>query len=142
MRLGYSLVELAAVVAVLAVLAAAVGPPARALGDRLAVVGARESVAGLIAEARAAGLGRGGARIRVEGAPWRAWSEVDGRFLRTVAIEADFRTTVVLSRARTGTLLFYDALGLGRLSNETLRFRRGGEETALVVSGYGRVRRR
>ena len=35
----------------------------------------------------------------------------------------------------------FDALGLGQVASETLRFRRGGAEAGLVLSSYGRVRR-
>ncbi len=134
--------ELATVVALLSFVAAGVAPSARRWSERAGAIAAREAVAGLIAEARVAGLGRGGARVHLTDRPWRAWSEVGGQVLREVAVERDFTTVVALSRGRSRTTLEYDALGLGRIANETLVFRRGNAETALVISGYGRVRRR
>lgn len=142
MRTGFTLLELATVLTVVAVAAAGLGPAVGRWGDRAAVVGAREAVAALVAEARASGLGRGGARVHVAARPWRAWSEVDGRVLRSVDLEVEAGVRVDLSAQRERTTLEYDALGVGRVASETLRFRRGGAEAALVVSGYGRVRRR
>lgn len=142
MRTGFTLLELATLLTVLAVAAAGLGPAVGRWSDRAAVVGAREAVAALVAEARAAGLGRGGARVHVAAAPWRAWAETGGRVRRSVDLEADFGVVVVLSAGRQASALDYDALGVGRVASETLLFRRGDAEAALIVSGYGRVRRR
>lgn len=141
MRTGHTLLELTAVL-VLAALAASVAVPAGVgLRDRMAVVAAREAVAGLVAEARVSALAHGGATVHVASEPWRAWIQVGDSAAPAEALEREWGVRVRLSRDRASTALAYDALGLGRVASETLRFRRGSAEAALVVSGYGRVRR-
>ncbi len=142
MHRGYTLVELAFVLLLISVSGLAVLPAARSLHDRMAVVGAREAVVGLFAEARVDALLLGGATVRVRPGPWRVWSEAGDSVLRTVHLERDFAVTVWLGRSRTESDLRYDALGIGQVASATLTFRRGAAESALVVSGYGRVRRR
>jgi hypothetical protein len=141
MRRGHTLFELCAAL-LLASLAASISiPPARALLDRMAVVSAREAVAGLIAEARLVAAEHGGASVHVRAGPWREWGETADSMFARVALEEEFSVTVELPRGRSAADLRYDALGLGQVASETLRFRRGGAVSALVVSGYGRVRR-
>lgn len=139
---GHTLVELTALLGLMAVAASALAPAARGYRDRSAVVGAREAVAGLVAEARVRAMTSGGASVHVAAGPWRAWAQLGDSVLRTVALEAELGVRVELSGGRTATELPYDGLGLGRIASETLAFRRGEAETALVISGYGRVRRR
>lgn len=142
MSRGHTLVELTAVLALMVLAASAMAPAARRYRDRSAVVGAREAVAGLIAEARLVAMSSGGASVHLASEPWRAWSEASDSVLRVVALETELGVVVELSRGRTRTELHYDALGLGRVASESLGFRRGGAEAGLIVSSYGRVRRR
>lgn len=141
MRQGHTLLELSAALFLASLAASAAFRGAAQLRDALAVTGAREAVAGLVAEARRAAVASGGARVRVEAFPARAWIEVGDSLHRALGLEAEWGVSVVLARGRTGTTLRYDALGLGQVASETLRLRRGGAERALVISGYGRVRR-
>lgn len=141
MRSGYTLVELCSALVLAALAGSAFLPRARDLRDGLAVVAAREAVAGLLAEARVHAVARGGATVHVRAEPWTAWAEVADSVVRSVALEEELGVTVVLSRGRAATELRYDALGLGQVASETLLFRRGDAGRALVVSGYGRVRR-
>lgn len=141
MRRGHTLLELCAVLLLAAVAASVILPAGRTLRDRMAVVAAREAVAGLVAEARMAAVAHGGASVQLRAAPWRAWAEVGDSAFGHLALEEDLSVTVDLSRGRTLTELRYDPLGLGQVASETVRFRRGDAFAALVVSGYGRVRR-
>jgi type II secretory pathway pseudopilin PulG len=142
MRRGHTLFELCAALLLVALAASAVLPAGRALLDRVAVVAAREAVAGLVAEARVAALSYGGASVHLTAGPWRAWAQVGDSAFGLVQLEEELAVTVELSRGRAATELRYDALGLGQVASETLRFRRGVAASSLVVSGYGRVRRR
>lgn len=142
MRRGYTLIELCATLLIMAVGTSFLAPAARRLRDRMAVVAAREAVAGLVAEARVAALGRGGSVVLIKTRPGSADVEMPGSAGRTVFIQRDLGVQVVLGRRRTSTELHYDALGLGQVASETVSFRRGEAEATLVVSGYGRVRRR
>lgn len=141
MRRGHTLLELCAVLLMAAIAASAILPAGRALQDRLAVVAAREALAGLVAQARMEAMAHGGATVTLKAAPWRAWAEVADSAFGHLALEEDLSVTVELPRGRTLTELRYDPLGLGQVASETVRFRRGDASTALVVSGYGRVRR-
>lgn len=142
MRSGYSLFEMCAVLVLMGLTSAALWSGGRGFRDRASVVGAREAVAGLVAEARAAALLHGGAEVRVVSGPWRAWYDSGGRVGRNLDVEREWGVRVTLRGSRDSTSLRYDALGLGRVASETFRFHRGRAESALVVSGYGRVRRR
>ena len=141
MRRGHTLFELCAVLLLVAIAASALLPLGQGLADRMAVVAAREAVAGLIADARVVALAHGGASVHLASGPWRAWAEVGDSVFGAVALEKDLSVTVDLPRGRSATELRYDALGLGQVASETLRFRRGAAASSLVISGYGRVRR-
>ncbi len=106
------------------------------------VVGAREAVVGLLAEARLAAIESGSASVRITVDTAEAEALGAGIPLRTAALGGEFGVTVGLSGAATDVDLAYDGLGLGRMASQTITFRRGRETTELVVSGYGRVRRR
>jgi len=141
MRRGHTLVELSVVLALLALGLSVVLPAARGLRDRSAVLSAREEVAGLIAEARTAALAWGGATVHVRAGDATIWYEAGGRVPRRVSLRPEPGVEVLLPRGRSASDLRYDALGIGRVASETLRFRRGDAESTLVISGYGRVRR-
>lgn len=134
--------ELCATLLIMAVGVSFVAPVARHLQDRMAVVAAREEVAGLVAQARAEAMARGSAVVVVETSPGSASLQAPGRPVRRISVQADLGVQVGLSRGRAAAELRYNALGLGQVASETVSFRRGRAEGALVVSGYGRVRRR
>lgn len=142
MRSAYTLIEMIFVMLLMAVTALGVLPAARRLRDRMAVVGAREAVAGLFAEARVQALLRGGATVSLRSGSRRAWTRSGDSLIRSIDLEREFAVSVSIGRGRDSSDLSYDALGIGRVTSETLIFRRGREEATLVVSGYGRVRRR
>ncbi len=142
MRRGYTLIELSLVLTLATMTCLTLLPTARRLRDRMAVVAAREALAGLIARARVDALARGGSTVHVRGVSGRAWYEASDSVLATLELQRDFAVTVALGGTRDSADLRFDALGIGRIASQTLRFRRGSEEAVLVVSGYGRVRRR
>lgn len=142
MRRGHTLFELCAVLLLVGIAASALLPAGGALLDRMAVAAAREAVAGLLADARVAALTHGGAAVHLRSSPWRAWAQAGDSALGAVELEEEFAVIVELSRERSAADLRYDALGLGQAASETLRFRRGAASSSLVVSSYGRVRRR
>jgi type II secretory pathway pseudopilin PulG len=139
---GHSLVELVFVLLMTGVAVSTVAPAARRQRDRTAVIGAREAVVGLLAEARSAAMESGAAKVRVTVSPPRAELIVRGSVSRTAYLDADFGIEVSLGGTTTAVELAYDALGIGRVASQTISLRRGGEVTELVVSAHGRVRRR
>ncbi len=142
MRRGYTLIELGLVLVLSSTTCLVLLSPARNFRDRMAVVAAREAMAGLFARARVDALLRGGSTVHVRAGPWRAWSESSDTVLGTVEVQRDYSVAVTLGGGRTSADVRYDGLGVGRVASVTLEFHRGREETALIVSGYGRVRRR
>ena len=139
--LGFTLVELLFVVLLAGVTTASFAPFARRQRDRSLVVGAREAVVGVFAQARTAAMESGGARVRVVADPARAEAIGHAGVLRSVAIAEEFGVAVSLDGSAYAELT-YDGLGIGRLSSETITLTRGSETTQLIVSAYGRVRRR
>lgn len=105
------------------------------------MVAAREAVAGLLAEARTVAPAFAGASVRIESDPGRAWIQLGDSVGPPVLLEDDTGVEIVLSGGRSGTEVAYDALAVGRIASETIRFRVGDEEAGLTVSGFGRVRR-
>lgn len=140
MRNGTTLAELAAALALLATLAALALPAAARWSHWSALNGAREATVGLLAGARRYAVADGGASVTFRTAPWRARLEAGGVARAEVALEEAWG--VSLDPDAAGATLVWDALGLGRFASRTLRFRRAGLSAELVVSSYGRVRRR
>ena len=145
MNRGYTLVEATTLLIVAALAAAAIVPPATGIIDRLAVEGAREALAGLIADARVRSVGMGGVGVRVEADPWRASLLDNGSVVSTVDLDS-FGIEVSLGMSggapRTSRTFAFNALGLATVSSQTFTFSRRETQVALVVSAYGRVRRR
>jgi type II secretory pathway pseudopilin PulG len=139
---GHTLVELTFVLLLMGVAAASVAPTARQLQERAAVAAAREAVVGLLAEARLAAIETGGATVWIDSGSGLAQAIASGTTLRRVALTTDFGVTLRLSGSQPHVELRYDALGLGRMSSITIVLRRGRAAAELVVSSYGRVRRR
>ncbi len=138
---GYSLIELVLALTLMATGTSLVVPNVRKLGDRMGVVAARESVAGLILDARAAAMAGGEGAVLISSGPWRARSTTGTATIRSLEIERGLGVTVALSGGRADTAVRFGPLGLGRFASETVEFRRGEARARLVVSSYGRVRR-
>lgn len=139
---GHTLIELLLVLTLMGATATSLAPAARSYRDRASVVGAREAMVGLLNEARAAAVATGAARLRVASGPWAAAVIAADSTLRSVDFESEFGVTLTLTGGQLDVELAFDALGLGRMAGQTVRFRRGETEAELVVSSYGRVRRR
>lgn len=137
---GYTLVELASVLVLLAVAASAFAPAARRVADRAAVVSGREEVVRALTRARAAAVSRGGSSVTVIARPPAVRISERSVPVRVVPIGGD-RLTVRLTGSRDSTTFVFDALGIGRFANGTVVLQRGDAETGLTVSSYGRVRR-
>lgn len=140
MSRGHTLLEIATVLALLAAAFAAVSPALKRYRDDAAAMAARESVAGLIAKARVAAIGRGGAEVHVATAPSTVMVIVGTDTTWIARVEEDTGAIVDLN-GRPALVLAFDEVGLGRLASATIRFRRGQAERALIVSSFGRVRR-
>jgi len=139
---GHTLVELLLVLTLMGVGVASLAPSVRRYRDRASVVAARETLVALLAEARLAAVETGRAAVWISADPWTARTVAADSTLRAVDFQADYGVEVTLGGGRTDVELTFDALGLGRLAGQTVGFGRGDARAELVVSGYGRVRRR
>lgn len=142
-RSGQTLVELATVLVLVAVGASTLAPTARRLGERAAVLSAREEVVRAVARGRAAAVSRGGATVTVVADPPEVRIDVGGAVVRTVPLDGGSRQVRVrLTGGRDSLSLRFDRLGIGRFANGTVTLQRGETTARLVISSYGRVRRR
>jgi len=139
---GHTLVELLLVLTLMGATGASLAPTALRYRDRASVVAAREALVGLLAEARLAAVESGGARVHIVADPWVASVESAGSTLRTVHFAGEYGVDLGLSGGGSSMELRFNALGLGIMAAQTVAFRRGSTEAEVVVSAYGRVRRR
>jgi prepilin-type N-terminal cleavage/methylation domain-containing protein len=137
---GYTLVELVVVMALLGVLLAIALPPTLRWRDAAAVRSARDELAAALAWTRVAAASHGGATLVLEPGTGRFWTRTGGR--DGEAVDLAGRYGVRVDPGTEATVAFhYDALGIGRLTNRTVRIRRGAAEGGVTVSAYGRYRR-
>jgi len=139
---GFTLLELATVLVLLGISLTVLFPAGRRQLDHMAVLGAREEVAGLFHRARFEAVAHGGAVLTLETQPGAVTLSAAGKVVSRVALAEEYRVVFTLSRGRPEAEITFDPLGLGRVASQTLGFFRGGAEARLVVSSYGRVVRR
>ena len=143
MKTGTTLLELAVALLVLGVLIGLVSPTISGFRDRAAVLVAREQFVALVVEVRRVATERGGAVLVVHSEPAEALLVAGRDTLRTIRWPASLGAPrLVVGGTRSTVELAFDRAGLGRFASATMEFRRGTETSALVLSSYGRVRRR
>jgi prepilin-type N-terminal cleavage/methylation domain-containing protein len=143
-RRGFTLLELVVVLALLALAIGIAYPGARAASDAWAVRAARDAAASVLAGARTAAQAHRGAEVLVVVGEGRVLTRSGARPLPELRLELgrDWGVAVISPGFSGDTIVVrYDALGLGRIANRTLRFERGRATAGLTVSAYGRVRR-
>lgn len=141
-RSGHTLAETAVGLLLLGCLLGTALPRLRGLADGAAVAGAREEVVAALSATRAAALARGGAVLVVDAGDGRLTLRSGPDSLLEVLLSARYGVEIELARGRTRAELAFDALGLGRVAGESVLLTRGDAGAGLVISGYGRVRRR
>jgi hypothetical protein len=137
---GYTLVEAVTALTLLGVGVSTLAPTVRRLGDHAAVVAAREEVVATLLEARALALASGGAEVAVATSPPVVGIRKGGTLVREIRLGDGIELRI--GAGRDSTTIRFDALGLGRFASETIELARVGATTAVVVSSYGRIRRR
>jgi prepilin-type N-terminal cleavage/methylation domain-containing protein len=143
-RGGTTLPELLVVLAILAVVATMTMPRVGRALDVYATRAARDGLAAAVGRARVLAIARGSAAVRLDAAAGSlevrapagaaAAEDLPLSSLFGVRCELDGSPAAVV-------LLHFDALGIGRFSNYTLRCHRNGAEAFLTLSSYGRPRR-
>jgi type II secretory pathway pseudopilin PulG len=139
---GHTLIELLLVLTLLGASTASLAPTARRYRDRSSVVAAREAIVGLLSEARLAAMEAGGSRVTLVGDPSAVGVVVGDSTVRAVDLRGEYQVRLELAGGRTDAEVAFDALGLGRMAAQTIGVRRGDASAEIIVSAYGRVRRR
>lgn len=141
-RQAHTLIELVVALGVLAILLGIGAPPALRWRDAASVRSARDEIAAGLARARIAAVAHGGASLWLDAAAARFWvAALDGTTVISAVDLAD-RYGVRLETGSTAPVeVRFDALGIGRLANRTLRVRRRSAIAGLTISAYGRYRR-
>lgn len=141
-REGFAIIEVAVVMALLAVLVPPVWGSGARVRDAFLVHEVREEVARLFAEARWTAVAEGGATVVLRAEP--PSGVVVSAAGDTVSIADLGRGGVSLSwrGGQAAVRLRYGPLGLGRVSSRTLEFELREASRSLVISSLGRVSRR
>ena len=141
-RAGYTIIEVAAVLAVLAILAPPVVTSVARLRAEYLLGRAQEEAARLLAEARWTAIGTGGATLELASTPPRGVVVSAAGDTVAAADLGEGGVSLQLSRGRSTARIRYGPLGLGLVSSQTIRFELADEERLLVISSLGRVVRR
>lgn len=139
-RAGYTLLELIFVLMLSALLLGAAVAPIRHARSVLAVRAARAELTALLAVTRATAIAAGGASLHVDVMTGAAWIEIAPGERSGDVQYIGARHDVSLSASSPLLMIRYDALGIGRMSNATVRVRRGPITGTVTISAYGRVR--
>lgn len=139
---GYTLIELLAVLTLFAIGASALAPTASRLADLAAVSAAREELVAILAEARVVAMMAGESTVIVVARPPSVRIESRGASIRSLGLGGGRPISLDLGRGRDSVSMTFNGLGLGRFANQTIEFGRGGASAFVVISSYGRVRRR
>lgn len=115
---------------------------ARHQADRMAVLGAREDLVGILHRARTEAISRGGTEVVLTSSPPSAELLAGENTLARTPIGESYGVALGLSRGRAEARLRFGPLGLGLVASQTLGITRGDAEAFLVVSSLGRVTRR
>lgn len=142
MRHGYTLLEMTVVTSLAALVLAAGIPAAHRSIDRMAVVGAREGLVGMIVRTRAEARARGEATLVVDARSGLARIQSAMGVVDSLDLDAAFGVRVETGATDRPAILEFDALGIGRVASRTISVRRGSARAEVVVSSYGRVSRR
>lgn len=141
-RAGYSLIEVAVAMAIVAALAPPVASKASRLRAAFDLRQAQEDAARLFATARWAAVRDGSATVELVADPPQGRVVSIGGEILAAADLGPGGATLRLSRGRASSRVRYGPVGLGWVSSQTLRFSKAGQEKALVISSLGRVSRR
>ena len=137
---GYSLIELTFALMLSTLLLAIAAAPIGHARDVMSVRAARGDLVSLLALTRATAIMTGGATLVVDVDAGAAWIEnTPGVRIGDVQHIAA-RHRVRMSASRPTLSIRYDALGIGRMSNATVRVKSGSVTGTITVSAYGRVR--
>ena len=141
-RAGYSIIEIAVLLAILAALAPPLLGSAVRLRTSFYLRRSQEEAARLFAEARWEAVGAGSATVELTADPPKGLVISATGDTVLAASLGEGGVSLQLSRGRATSRVRFGPMGLGLVSSQTLRFALAGEERSLVISSLGRVSRR
>lgn len=139
MKRGYTVVELVAVLIVLATALGLAVPPIAAWRDRVVVEAAVAELRGVLHAARVHAVGAG-AQVTLSLDPPRAELSAGGTSVRSVLLAPATPSIEVDLAGRREVTMRFDEMGLGRFASATVRYRLGSVSRSVVISSWGRVR--
>jgi len=139
---GFTILELATVLVLLCLSFGSLLPGARRQLDRVAVLEAREELAGLFHRARFEAVAFGGATLHLKSDSASGTLIAGGEVLDRTVLLDEYGVSLTISAGRPEVELTFDSLGLGRVASQTLRLRKRDAEVVLVVSSFGRIVRK
>lgn len=140
-RPGFTLTELLLVLTVLGILLSMVLPTVGRAFDVFAVRAARGALVAAAERARITALAQGGAVLFID-APTNVvsiLSHTGNQVGQPIRLGDDYGVQLALG-GRDQVGIRYDALGLGRIANTTVRIERRSVEGRVIFSIYGRAR--
>lgn len=141
MNRGYTLLEVLVVLALIGVSASVVADGMGRFGRDLSARITREEIVALIDGTRVEGRSRGGASLVLRRDGGYAVTS-DGSLLRSGLVELPSSEALRLPGGRDSVVVRFDRLGIGRMASTTITVVAGSVERSVVLSSYGRVRRR
>ncbi|NJD11735.1 MAG: hypothetical protein FIB01_15285 [Gemmatimonadetes bacterium] len=142
-RPGTTLLELLCGLTLLGLILGMAAVPFAHTGDVLAVRAGRDAILNAAAAARTLAATHGGATLSISASDGTiSLATRDSLVTDTLArLGPELRIRVAFDDARLQVALIrFDALGLGRLANRTIRLRRGAVQGGVTFSAYGRAR--
>ncbi|MDG2283471.1 MAG: hypothetical protein P8L45_10130 [Longimicrobiales bacterium] len=138
---GHTLIELTIVLFLTAIGVSSLVPTARALRDWAVASAGREVLVAGFHDARASAVRHGGATLTIRRAPPAFRVETpEGDALWVPLDEVSVRLR--LDAGRDSIAVEFDRMGIGRLASHSIEVVVGSVSRRLVVSSYGRIRRR
>jgi prepilin-type N-terminal cleavage/methylation domain-containing protein len=139
---GFTMLELLLVFTLLSVLLGLAAPSFLYALDVFSVRAARDTLLGAATRTRSLALARGRAYLHIqEEGVVSVFSPDTMTEFRRFDLQGRYDVSIdIENSARTAAFLEYDALGVGRLANLTVRLRRGRASGAVTFSAYGRPR--
>lgn len=142
MQSGTSLLEVTVVLTLLAVALSVGFQTVAPILHRIQIVGASDEVIALVHLARSEALRVGEAELAIDVRTGVVTVRVVDRTVRTAYLSADYGVELWTSSRQVPVELRFGPLGLGIFAGQTVTLTAGSTRGRVVISPYGRARRR
>lgn len=138
---GHTLLELLCTLVLASICVSALVPGMRQLRDRAIAGSVREQLVAGFSEARASAVRAGGANLTIRRVPPAYRVDHRDRTGRWTLVDLP-AGTLHLDGSRDSIVVEFDRMGIGRVASRSIDVVVGDVRRGLVVSSYGRIRRR